>query len=287
MNNIPQSKLQRFQTQKYYVIESEVAQKRVSWFEENQDSIRQKYSPTPRSAFELLFFEYMGLSDNDLPIIKENDSEIVWKSKNNCSTLNLCHELKLDTNIVCQSVYEKPTQLLLSQLDPQLRFIRAYQQIRPYTDYCLERIVKVNFKKMMKLAIDEAKLSRAEGNKGYGSVIALGNDIITKTHDTAFTEKDPSLHAEVNAIRQACKKLNKSNLSGTILFSTCEPCPMCSSLAVWANVTTIVYGASIKETSDLGKLRITISSKEIINQSPVLIEVIENVLKDECIQLYS
>ena len=83
----------------------------------------------------------------------------------------------------------------------------------------------------MRIAIEEAKNSRAEVNKGYGAVVVFQNTILGKAHDTVFTEKDPSLHAEVNAIRQAVDSFGDINLCGSILFSTCEPCPMCTSLA--------------------------------------------------------
>ncbi len=281
-----QTKIQRFQQNKYQLIETEVAQKRLAWFKQYSELNNNIAPPGPRTAYELLFFEYLGLSENDVPIISETESEIVWHSKNQCSTLTMCQELKLDTKKICRAVYEKSTQALISQLDPQLRFLRDYQQIRPYSDYCLEKIVKVDFEQMMKLAIEEAKISRAQGNKGYGAVVSIGKQILAKAHDTAGTEKDPSLHAEVNAIRQAVKTIGDSNLSAAVLVSTCEPCPMCSSLAVWANLSTIVYGASIKETAELGKARILVSSKEIVKQSPVMIEIIEDVLKNECLELY-
>jgi tRNA(adenine34) deaminase len=90
----------------------------------------------------------------------------------------------------------------------------------------------------------------------------------------------------VNAIRQAVQAQGDCNLSGAILFSTCEPCPMCSSLAVWANLTTIVYGVSIEEIANLEESGTHVSAKEIIEQSPVMIEVIGGVLRDECRSLY-
>ncbi len=118
-------------------------------------------------------------------------------------------------------------------------------------------------------------------------MVVYGKQIIGQAHDTAITENDPSLHAEINAIRQAVKKNGDSNLSGSILFSTCEPCPMCSSLAVWSNLSAIIYGISIEETAQLGKSRILINSQEVIDKSPVSIEVISDVLKSECKRLYS
>lgn len=221
-----------------------------------------------------------------MAVLSETETKIVWSSTNSCPTLAACNKGGLDTKTICRGIYEKSTQAFVSQLDPQLRFHRSYQEIRPYSHHCKEMIIRVDFEQMMKLAIEEAKISRETGNKGYGAIVILGEKILGKAHDTAITEKDPSLHAEVNAIRQASKTLGDMNLSGAILFSTCEPCPMCASLAVWANLTTIVYGISIEETARLGKSRIAVSSSEIIDRSPATIEVIGHVLKDECRALY-
>ena len=275
----------QFEQQAYSTLEVEVTKKRVAWFQEYVPE-KNRTPLSPRKAYELFFFEYIGLSETEVPVIAETATQIVWDSFNRCSTLEACQRSGRDTREVCRAVYEKPTQAFVSQLDPQLRFHRSYQEIRPHAPYCRERIVRLDFEAMMQLALEEARQSRAEGNKGYGAVVVFGDQVVGKAHDTAVTENDPSLHAEVNAIRQAVKTLGDRNLCGAILFSTCEPCPMCASLAVWANVTTIVYGISIEETAQLGKSRILIPSTDIIQKSPVMIEVIGNVLKDECKQLY-
>ncbi|HSD84840.1 MAG TPA: nucleoside deaminase [Anaerolineae bacterium] len=292
-----QRQLERLQHCSYRAIEAEVAQKRVAWFQQPDQILPRLDRPTPRQAFELLFFDYMGLSPVDLPIVSESETEIVWRSVNPCPTLEAVKALGLDTRVVCRAAYERSTQAFVSQLDPQLRFLRSYEEIRPYTAYCLERIVRVDFEAMMRFALEEAKISRQEGNKGYGAVVVLGQRILAQAHDTAVAQRDPSLHAEVNAIREAVQVLGESSppgapplsgqgVSGAILISTCEPCPMCSSLAVWANLTTIVYGASIEETAALGKARIRVSANEIVANSPVMIEVIGGVLQEECLALY-
>ena len=267
-------------------IESEVAQKRIAWIRQNYQAAGNHALPSPRRAFELLFFDYMGLPEDELLVVSETETGIVWLSSNKCPTLEAAQELGLDTRQICRAAYEKSTQAFLSQLDPQLRFLRNYEEIRPYANHCEEMIIRVDFEDMMRIAIEEAAASKRDGNKGYGAVVVLGHRILGRAHDTAITARDPSLHAEVNAIRQAAQVLGDGNLSGAILFSTCEPCPMCSSLAVWANLTTIVYGVSIEETARLGKSRILVSSREIVERSPVMIEVIGGVLKEECRSLY-
>jgi len=288
MNNDYKLKIElevkRFKKSTFNEMESETSHKRVSWLKKNYQST--KFIPSPQRAYELFLLEYLGLSEKEVPVILNTESEIEWLSYNRCLTLETCKKLSLDTRIICRRIYEKSTQAFMSQINPQLRFLRNYQEIRPYSPHCKEMIIRLDFEQIMGLAIEEAKKSKRSGNKGYGAVVVMGKEIIGVAHDTAITGKDPSQHAEFNAIRQAVAKFGDTNLCGGVLFSTCEPCPMCSSLAVWANLTTIVYGASIEETAKYGRSRIRISTNEIVTKSPVMIEVVANVLKKECETLY-
>ena len=137
----------------------------------------------------------------------------------------------------------------------------------------------------MKIALELAEKGRGftSPNPMVGAIIVKGGKIVGQGYHQAAG----SAHAEVNAIRQAVKTIDDENLCGAVLFSTCEPCPMCSSLAVWANITTIVYGVSIIETANLGKSRIMVSARHIIENSPTYVELIADVLADECKMLYS
>jgi tRNA(Arg) A34 adenosine deaminase TadA len=278
--------IRRLETQSLPDIERETALKRKRWLEDNRSLIPPANLANPREAFELLFFTYMDLAPGDLMIVSEDEVHITWLSLNPCPTLDACKALGLDTRKVCRQAYEKSTQAFLSMIDPQLRFIRSYEKIRPYAEACLETIRRVDFEGMMRIAINEAQTSRREGNKGYGAVIAKGNQALARAHDLASVMKDPSLHAEVNAIRAAVRKTGDADLCGSVLFSTCEPCPMCSSLAVWANLSAICFGASIEETARIGKSRIHISAIEVVKQSPVMMEIIPGILADECLELY-
>ncbi len=279
-----EEQIKRFRTQKYLDIEQSVAHKRIDWVKKNYDCVNNDISP--RQAFEILFFEYMGLDKSSIPILTETENMIEWSSQNNCPTLEACNILKLDTKYVCKAIYEKSTQAFLSQLNPQLRFYRSYEEIRPYSYHCREKIIKTDFGNYMNIALNEAQISKKEGNKGYGAVIVYDREILSEAHDTAITENDPIKHAEVSAIRKAVKTKADANLSGAILFSTCEPCPMCTSLAIWSNLTTIVFGASIEETSKMGRTRINISSRDIVDKSPTMIEIIGGEMREQCLKLY-
>lgn len=280
-----QQQIDRLQNKSLREIEQAVTEKRLNWWVNHAD-FKPAGPVSPRVAFERLFFDYMGLTKDDLPILSESETDITWASKNPCPTLEACGRLELDTRTVCRQAYEKSTQAFISKLDPGLRFVRSYTEIRPHAAICRESIIRVDLDACMHMAIEEAKASRNEGNKGYGAVVWYAGKVIARAHDTAGTMKDPSRHAEVNAIREACRVLDDGNLCGALLVSTCEPCPMCSSLAVWANISAIAYGASIKETAALGKSRILVTAEEIVNRSPVQMEVIPGVLREDCLALY-
>ncbi len=136
--------LEPLQRQDYLTIEAQITQKRLVWLEKNYPVQKALAPLSPRQAFELLFFDYMGLSVGDLPVVQENDREIIWLSKNPCPTLAACLRLDMDTRMVCRLINEKSTQAFLSYLDPQLQFVRSYKEIRPYAPYCRESIVRVN-----------------------------------------------------------------------------------------------------------------------------------------------
>jgi len=106
----------------------------------------------------------------------------------------------------------------------------------------------------MKALVDfTASSFHTEYPSPFGAAIynARSGTLVSQAYDTVMKECDPTTHAEVNAIRQAAQKMQRLSLRGCILYSTCEPCPMCMSACIWAEVDTIVYGASTMEDADL------------------------------------
>jgi hypothetical protein len=136
--------IERLRSQDYRAIEAEVTQKRLAWLAQNHPIQNGQGPLSPRQAYQLLFFDYMGLSADDLPVVQETESQITWLSKNPCPTLAACQRLGLDTRTVCRLAYEASTQAFLSYLDPQLRFVRSYDEIRPYAPHCRESILRVD-----------------------------------------------------------------------------------------------------------------------------------------------
>lgn len=99
-------------------------------------------------------------------------------------------------------------------------------------------------KEFLQLAIDTA-LDNIKNNEGgpFGAVIVKDGVLIAKSPNTVTTSNDPTAHAEINAIRLACKELNTFDLSGCEIYSSCEPCPMCLSAIYWARISKVYYAA--------------------------------------------
>ena len=85
-----------------------------------------------------------------------------------------------------------------------------------------------------------------ESGKGgpFGAVIVYNGEIIAEGTNCVTTCMDPTAHAEVTAIREACKKLNNFSLQGCILYASCEPCPMCLSAIYWARLDAVYFAAT-------------------------------------------
>ena len=105
--------------------------------------------------------------------------------------------------------------------------------------------------KYMKLA-DELAKENLKTNAGgpFGACIVKDNKIIGKGNNQVLKNNDPTAHAEINAIRDACKNINSYDLSGSAIYTTCYPCPMCLSAIIWANINKVYYG-NTKEDADM------------------------------------
>ena len=94
----------------------------------------------------------------------------------------------------------------------------------------------------MQQAIDLSIENVANGGGPFGAVIVRNGEVIATGTNRVTANCDPTAHAEINAIRAACAKINDFKLSGCTVYSSCEPCPMCLSALYWAGVERICYG---------------------------------------------
>ena len=107
-------------------------------------------------------------------------------------------------------------------------------------------------KNFMQLAI-ELSLNSVKNHGGpFGAVIVKGGSIIAKASNRVTLNNDPTAHAEINAIRAACSALKTFDLSGCVLYTSCEPCPMCLGAIYWARIDKIFYANSRTDAKNIG-----------------------------------
>ena len=107
--------------------------------------------------------------------------------------------------------------------------------------------------KFMSEALNEAYEGIKNHHGGpFGSVVVKDGEIIGRGHNCVLRNNDPTLHGEIQAIRDACKNTGTHDLSGCELYTTAQPCPMCLGAILWAGIDKVYYGCNIDDTEKIG-----------------------------------
>lgn len=108
--------------------------------------------------------------------------------------------------------------------------------------------------KFMRRAIELSEIAGIKQKTGgvFGSVIVKNNEIIAQGYNQVLKRNDPTWHGEMEAIRNACQKLQSPHLEGCVLYTSAEPCPMCMATAYWARLDQIFYAATTTDALKYG-----------------------------------
>ncbi|MBL1105178.1 nucleoside deaminase [Streptomyces sp. 5-8] len=120
------------------------------------------------------------------------------------------------------------------------------------TAHTLEPTAQELERAWLEKAIQLATDSVAGGGGPFGALVAKAGEIVALGNNKVTTNLDPTAHAEVSAMRAACQELNTFSLAGCVLVTSCEPCPMCLSSALWARVDRIVFAADRDDAAVAG-----------------------------------
>lgn len=140
---------------------------------------------------------------------------------------------------------------------------------------------------LMRLAIDRCREGIAAGQSPFGCAIAVDDRIVAVSHNRVRAATDITAHAEITAIREACRALGDIHLSGARVASTCEPCPMCMSALHWARVDTVAYGASIADAEAAGFNELRLSAAEVLRIGGSPVTLVPELLRDDCRALFA
>lgn len=142
-------------------------------------------------------------------------------------------------------------------------------------------------KKFMAVALEEAYYGSQNLEGGpFGCCIVSNAQIVARAHNRVLKDKDPTAHAEVNAIRKASQTLNRYDLSDCSIYTTTEPCPMCFSAIHWARIPLIIYGTEISEAKVLGFNELAINTEKLKSLSDSKVELVGKFMHQECRELF-
>jgi len=110
-----------------------------------------------------------------------------------------------------------------------------------------------NHEKFMRIAIEYSEKNVQESLGGpFGAVVVRDGEIIAASGNKVTSSNDPTAHAEVSAIRLACEKLKTFDLKGCVIYTSCEPCPMCLSAIYWARLDQVYYANTKVDAAEIG-----------------------------------
>lgn len=160
------------------------------------------------------------------------------------------------------------------------------------TDNAAEKLrakrTRLDEERMAALVQFTARSLATERPRPFGAAVVhtRSGELLLRAMNNVAGEFDPSAHAEVRAIRLATKRLKTVSLRGYTLYTTCEPCPMCMSAALWAALDRIVYGATIEDANRHCN-QIRIAAVEVATRSDMECEIDGPVLRENCYALFT
>lgn len=139
---------------------------------------------------------------------------------------------------------------------------------------------------LMLLAIDAARRGVAKGQSPFGCAISLNGKVVAVAHNVVLLTTDVTAHAEVNALREACRAVGDVHLTGATVATTCEPCPMCMAALHWARVSTVYYGATIADAAAGGFNELRLPAADVLRLGASDVRLVPGVLAEECAALF-
>ena len=138
----------------------------------------------------------------------------------------------------------------------------------------------------MAIAIKEALVGVRQGQSPFGCAVVKDGRLVARAHNTVWQTCDSTAHAEVNALRKACRRLGSIDLSGCVLYTTCEPCPMCYAAAHWARIPKVIFGARIRDAQAAGFNELVIPASKMKRFSGDGVELVPGFMRRECRELF-
>jgi tRNA(Arg) A34 adenosine deaminase TadA len=139
---------------------------------------------------------------------------------------------------------------------------------------------------LMRLAIEKCRAGIAAGQSPFGCAIARGDQVLAIEHNTVWQTTDPTAHAEINAIRSACRAAGSIHLADCLVATTCEPCPMCMAALHWSRVDKVYFGASIPDAEAAGFNELALPAADLLRVGRSRVTLEGGLLAEPCRSLF-
>lgn len=140
-------------------------------------------------------------------------------------------------------------------------------------------------KKYMRLALEQALFSKEQGDRPFGAAVVQGDQVLIVSCNSEHKDQDVTAHAETKAVSEACRLLGTRDLSGCTLYSTVEPCTMCSGAIFYSCLSRVVYAISRDDLRHLFKSR-SIRIAELAHDGHYGVNIVQGVLRQEAMELF-
>jgi tRNA(Arg) A34 adenosine deaminase TadA len=135
-------------------------------------------------------------------------------------------------------------------------------------------------------AIALAAQAGKRGDPPFGALLASGDAVLLTAESTANTEGNTTRHAETNLVQKAIQKLTREQIAGATLYTSAEPCVMCTGAIYWAGIRRVVYALPREEFVKLGRSSFDVSSRELFARANEKVEVAGPFLIEEALQVH-
>lgn len=140
--------------------------------------------------------------------------------------------------------------------------------------------------RLVRQTIELARSARQAGNHPFGALLALNGAVLLTAQNTIATDHDPTAHAESNLVAAAIRTLAPDQIRRSVLYSSCEPCAMCTGKMYWAGIRSVVYALPSEQLAALAARDFVIPCRELFSRSREKVQVIGPVLVDEAREVH-
>ena len=140
--------------------------------------------------------------------------------------------------------------------------------------------------RLARQAIDLARQARVAGNHPFGALLALDGAVILTAENTVNTDRDPTAHAETNLVAKAIRELSPDQIRRSVLYTSCEPCPMCVGKMYWAGIRAIAYALPAEELAAIAGSDFLVPCAELFGRAAQRVTITGPLLLSEAREVH-